>query len=48
MLDDEVPAQSIMVALKLGRSTYFQWKKKYLEHGLDGLKVRHCPGPYQN
>ena len=33
-----------MVALKLGRSTYFQWKKKYQEHGLDGLKVRPLPG----
>ena len=44
MLDDGVPAQSIMVALKLGRSTYFQWKKKYQEHGLDGLKVRPLPG----
>src|SRR6187455_1763507 len=44
MLDDGVPAQSIMVALKLGRSTYFQWKRKYQEHGLNGLKVRPLPG----
>src|SRR6188472_3985095 len=44
MLDDGVPAQSIMVALKLGRSTYFQWKRKYQEHGLTGLKVRPLPG----
>jgi len=29
-----------MVALKLSRTTYFEWKKKYQEHGLDGLKVR--------
>jgi transposase len=33
-----------MVALKLGRSTYFQWKRKYEEHGLNGLKVRPLPG----
>jgi transposase len=44
MLDDGVPAQSIMVALKLGRSTYFQWKRKYQEHGLNGLEVRPLPG----
>ena len=44
MLDDGVPAQSIMVALKLGRSTYFQWKRKYQEQGLNGLKVRPLPG----
>src|SRR6187455_2963763 len=44
MLDDGVPAQSIMVALKLGRSTYFQWTRKYQEHGLNGLKVRPLPG----
>ena len=24
-----------MVALKLSRTTYFEWKKKYQEHGLD-------------
>jgi len=33
-----------MVALKLSRTTYFEWKKKYQEHGLDGLKVRPLPG----
>ena len=44
MLDDELSAQSIMVALKLSRTTYFEWKKKYQEHGLDGLKVRPLPG----
>ena len=36
--------QSIVVALKLGRSQISQWKKKYQEHGLDGLKVRPLPG----
>jgi transposase len=44
MLDDGLPAQSVMVALKLSRTTYFEWKKKYQEHGLDGLKVRPLPG----
>ena len=44
MLDDGLSAQSIMVALKLSRTTYFEWKKKYQEHGLDGLKVRPLPG----
>ena len=33
-----------LLALKLGRSTYFQWKRKYQEHGLNGLKVRPLPG----
>src|SRR5690349_341439 len=44
MLDGGVPAASIMVALKLSRTTYFQWKKAYQEHGPDGLKVRPLPG----
>src|ERR1041384_99472 len=44
MLDAGLPAQSIMVALKLSRTTYFEWKKKYQEQGLDGLKVRPLPG----
>ena len=44
MLDEDVPAQAIMAALKLSRTTYFEWKKKYQEHGLDGLKVRPLPG----
>ena len=44
MLDDGLSAQSITVALKLSRTTYFEWKKKYQEHGLDGLKVRPLPG----
>jgi transposase len=44
MLDDGVSAKNIMVALKLSRTTYFEWKKKYEEHGLDGLKVRPLPG----
>jgi len=32
------------VALKLSRTTYFEWKKAYQERGLDGLKVRPLPG----
>ena len=33
MLDEGVPAKSIMVALKLSRTTYFEWKKAYQERG---------------
>ena len=44
MLNEGLSAHSIMVALKLSRTTYFEWKKKYQEHGLDGLKVRPLPG----
>ena len=44
MIDEGVPAKSIMVALCLSRTTYFQWKKSYQEHGIDGLKVRPLPG----
>ena len=44
MMDEDVPAKSIMVALKLSRTTYFQWKKDYQKRGMDGLKVRPLPG----
>src|SRR5215217_6782809 len=44
MIDADVPAKSIMVALKLSRTTYFAWKKAYQARGLDGLKVRPLPG----
>ncbi len=44
MMDEGVPAKAIMVALKLSRTTYFQWKKAYQERGIDGLKVRPLPG----
>ena len=44
MLVEGVPAKSIMVALKLSRATYFEWKRAYRERGLDGLKVRPLPG----
>ena len=44
MLDEGAPAQSIMATLKLSRTTYFEWKKKYETHGLDGLRVRPLPG----
>ena len=29
MLDAELPAKSIMTALKLSRSTFFEWKRLY-------------------
>jgi hypothetical protein len=35
MLDEDVPAQAIMAALKLSRTTYFEWKKAYQKRGLD-------------
>ena len=44
MIDDGIPEKSIRTALKLSRSTYFQWKKDYREGGADGLKVRPLPG----
>lgn len=44
MIDEGVPASAIMVALKLSRTTYFEWKRKYEKEGLDGLKVRPLPG----
>src|SRR4029450_6691196 len=44
MLDEGVSAESIMAALKLSRTTYFEWKKAYRQHGIDGLKVRPLPG----
>ncbi|MCA1674464.1 MAG: hypothetical protein LC799_20505 [Actinobacteria bacterium] len=33
MLDAELPAKSIMTALKLSRSTFFEWKRLYRERG---------------
>jgi len=45
MLDEDLPAKSIMVALKLGRSTFFEWKRLYQSRGAEGLKVRPIPGP---
>jgi transposase len=44
MLDEGLPKESIMVALKLKRSTFFEWKKKYLAGGIEALKVRPLPG----
>ena len=44
MLDAELPAKSIMVALKLSRSTFFEWKRLYRERGVKGLEVRPIPG----
>lgn len=44
MMDRKVPAESIMVALDLGRSTFFKWKALYHTGGLDALGVRPIPG----
>ena len=44
MLDAELPAKSIMTALKLSRSTFFEWKRLYRERGVKGLEVRPIPG----
>ena len=33
-----------MVALKLSRATYFEWKRAYRERGLDRLMVHPLPG----
>jgi DNA invertase Pin-like site-specific DNA recombinase len=33
MLEEGVPADAIKAALKLGRTTYFQWKRAYEERG---------------
>ena len=45
MLDAELPAKSIMVALKLSRSTFFEWKRLYRERGVKGLEVRRGVDP---
>jgi transposase len=44
MLKEGLPADAIKAALKLSRTTYFQWKRAYEERGADGLKVRPIPG----
>lgn len=44
MLEDGLPADSIKVALKLSRTTYFQWKRAYEKRGAKGLEVRPIPG----
>ncbi|MGH3564688.1 MAG: IS630 family transposase [Pseudonocardia sp.] len=44
MLDEDLPAKSIMAALKLSRSTFFEWRRAYETRGLEGLKVRPLPG----
>jgi transposase len=44
MLEEGLPADAIKAALKLSRTTYFQWKRAYEERGADGLKVRPIPG----
>jgi transposase len=44
MLEEGLPADAIKAALKLSRTTFFQWKRTYEERGADGLKVRPIPG----
>lgn len=44
MLEEGVPADAIKAALKLSRTTYFQWRRAYEERGAEGLKVRPIPG----
>src|SRR5690348_7465854 len=44
MLDDGLPADAIKAALKLSRTTYFQWKRAYEARGPEGLTVRPIPG----
>ncbi len=44
MLEEGVPAEAIKAALKLSRTTYFQWKRAYETRGAEGLKVRPIPG----
>src|SRR5215210_1646433 len=44
MLEEGVSADAIKAALKLSRTTYFQWKRAYEERGAEGLKVRPIPG----
>jgi transposase len=44
MIDRGVPAEAIMAALDLGRSTFFKWKALYRSGGLDALAVRPIPG----
>lgn len=44
MMDEGLPKESIKTALKLGKSTFYQWKKKYLTGGAEALKVRPIPG----
>jgi transposase len=44
MLEEGLPADAIKAALKLSRTTYFQWKRAYEERGAEGLKVRPIPG----
>lgn len=39
-----MPAEAIMAALGLSRSTYFQWRKLYREGGPEALEVAPLPG----
>ena len=44
MIEEGLPADAIKAALKLSRTTYFQWKRAYEKRGAEGLKVRPIPG----
>ena len=44
MIEEGLPADAIKAALKLGRTTYFQWKRAYEKRGAEGLKIRPIPG----
>jgi transposase len=44
MLEEGLPRTSIMAALKLSKSTFYEWKRLYQERGVDGLKVQPIPG----
>ncbi|MGH3565352.1 MAG: helix-turn-helix domain-containing protein, partial [Pseudonocardia sp.] len=44
MLEADLPKTSIMAALKLSKSTFYEWKRLYQERGVDGLTVQPIPG----
>jgi transposase len=44
MIEEGLPADAIKAALKLSRTTYFQWKRAYEKRGAEGLKIRPIPG----
>jgi len=44
MLEADLPKTSIMAALRLSKSTFYEWKRLYQERGVDGLTVQPIPG----
>lgn len=44
MIDDNVHPDAIKAALRLGRSTFFKWRKAYRTGGAAALMVRPIPG----